>query len=110
MQILIRIELQVIIEPLLVIPVTAFHFAVMPRGLGSDRLVENVKFAAKIIQRMNAFCLLCVSKFSTIVRLNHIRSIPKVKNGTVHKVYGAVAAVLLVGCLYPFGSSCTNSQ
>ena len=91
-----------VVEPLLVVPVAAFYFAVVPGCLGTDRLVDNVKPAAKNIQRMNTICLLCVGKFSAVVRLDHVRRITEVDDRTLHKVYGAVAAVFPV-CVYePF--------
>ena len=97
LQILIRIELQVIIEPLLVVSVAAFHFTVMPRRSRANCFVDDMKLTAKSIQRMNAICLLGVCKLSTVVRLNHLRRITKVNDRTLHKIYRAEAAVLFVG-------------
>lgn len=96
LKILIRIELQEIIKPLLVIPVAALHFPIAPGRLRTDCLVYNVKPTAKNIQRMYAFCLLGVGKFSSVVRLNHAWCIAKVDNRTLHKVYRAVTAVFSV--------------
>ena len=46
---------------------------------------------------MNAICFLRVSKFSAIVRLDHVRRIPKVDDCTLHKVCIRQGTVL---CLY----------
>ena len=64
-------------------PETARNLSVMPGCLWPDRLVDNVKSAAKNIQRMNAVCLLRVGKFSTIVRLDQVWRITKINNCTL---------------------------
>lgn len=92
-EILVGEKLEVIIKAFLVISVAALHLTIMPGRLGTDCLVDNVKPAAKNIQRMHAISLLGMGKFSAVVRLDYVRCIAKVNNRTLHKVYGAVAAV-----------------
>ncbi len=45
---------------------------------------------------MNSIRLLNVGKLPSIVRLDHVRRIPKVTHCTLYKVYRAVAAVLIL--------------
>ena len=90
------------IEAFLVFAVAALHFAVMPGCFGANCLMDNMKSAAKNIQRMDTLCSLRVGKFPAIVCLDYIWRITKVNNCTLHKVYRAVAAGLLVGVNEPF--------
>ena len=96
MQVSIRIELQKIVKSLLVVSVTAFHFAVMPWSLRADRLVLDMKSAAQSIQRVRPACLLGMREFSAVVRLDHVRSISEIADRTLHKVHRRVAAGLLL--------------
>ena len=84
------------IKALLVIAVAAIYLAVMPRGSGPDQLVRHMQLVAQDIQRVYPFCLLGMCEFSAIVRLDHIRSVPKVEDCPLHKIDGAVAAILSV--------------
>ena len=54
LQVVERIELQIVVKPFLIVPVTAFHLAVMPRRSRTDQLVRDVVFVAEYVQRMYA--------------------------------------------------------
>ena len=46
---------------------------------------------------MNTLCLLRMGKLSAIVRLDHIRCIAEIDDRSLHKIHGAITAVLLIG-------------
>ena len=85
-----------IVEALLVVSVTAFHFPVMPGRPGSDRLVLDMEAAAQHIQWMDSIGLLRVGKLTAVIRLDDVRRVTKVNNRSLHKIHGTVAAVFPV--------------
>lgn len=100
--ILIGIESKVIIEPHLSISMVAFYFFIVPWRFGSNPLVCNIQLVAESIQRMYPPVLLCIGEFSAIVRLNHIRHIAKIKDGTLYEVHCGITAVLSICVDKPF--------
>lgn len=108
LQIIVGIEAQVIIEPSLIVSVAAFHLAVMPWRLGSDRLMDDMKLIAKDVQRMNSLCPLCIRKLAAIIRLNQLGCITEVDNGSLYKIHGTVTAVLPVGIQEAFPACFIN--
>jgi hypothetical protein len=79
-------EFQMVVKPFLVIAVTSFHFAVVPRGSGANQLVLDVTGAAEEIEWMDPSCFCKVRKFAAVVRLDHFGSISKESDGSLNEV------------------------
>ena len=57
LQIVERIEAQIVVKPFLIVTVAAFNFAVVPRCPRTENMMMYMITAAKHIKRMNAFSL-----------------------------------------------------
>lgn len=76
-QIFVRVEPQEIVKAFLIVPVAALYFSVMPRRLGTNRLVRNMQLPAQHIQRMHTTCFGGMVKLRSVVCLTfpaHSRS------------------------------------
>ena len=85
-----------VVETFLVISVTSFNLAVVPRSSRTDCFVRNIEMVEESIKVMYSLCFLCVAKFTAIVRLYRFRSIAKVSNSSLHEIYGRITALLSV--------------
>ena len=86
-----------VIESLLVIPVAPLYLAIVPGRGWTECLMLDMQSMAQRIERMNTLCLGCMRKLSTIVCLDPIRGIAKIRNCALHKIYRAIAIIFLVG-------------
>ena len=75
LQIVERIEAQVVIESFMIVSVAALDFAVVPRRARADRFVRDAVFLAKQVQRMHALRLCRVAKLAAVVGLHDLRRI-----------------------------------
>ena len=82
------IEAQMVIEAFLIVSVTSFDFAIMPRSPGTNKLMLDLVTVTEHVKWMNTFCVEEMSKFCTIIRLNDFRSISKEDDCTLCKIYG----------------------
>ena len=74
----------------------SLNLTVVPRSSRANELVFNLVVVTKHIKRMNTFGIEEMGKFCTIIRLYGFRGVSKENNSTLYKIYGGVAAVLLV--------------
>ena len=107
-QIIVGIELQMVIEPFLVISVASLHFTVVPRGSGAYCFVRNAKIIEERIEVMHTFGFGCVVKFASVIRLYRFRSVTKVSNSSLHEIYGRITALLSVGIYKTLSCSLIN--
>ena len=92
-----RIEAQMVIEAFLIVSVTSFDFAIMPRSPGTNKLMLDLVVSAEQVKGMYSLGFGEMSKFHAIVGLNCLWSITEKDDGTFYKVYGGIAAVFLIG-------------
>ena len=105
MQIVERIELQVIVETLLIVSVTALDLTVVPRGARTENVMMDTVFGAEYVEVVNALCFCGMSELTAAVRLNLLRSIAEVDDRSFHKIHGGITALFLI-CVYePFARS-----
>ena len=96
------IEAQIIVKPFLVVPMTPFHFSVMPRCPRSDQFVPDAVSVAKHIQGVDAACFRRMRKLPAVICLQDTRSIAEEQNRPFEKVYGGKVAVFLICIEKPF--------
>ena len=90
LQIVERIEAEVVVKPFLIVTVTAFHFAVVPRCSRPKDVMPYMIMTAKHVKWMNAFRSSSVSEFGPAVCLYFFRSIAEPKNCSFYKVDGGI--------------------
>lgn len=86
LQIVKRIETQVVVKAFLIVSVAAFNLAVMPRRSRSENMMPYMVIVAEQIKRVNAFCFGGVSKFTPTVCLDLGRSITEPSNCSLDKI------------------------
>ena len=94
-----RIELEVLIEALVVVPVRTFHFSVMPGSPGLNQLMlDSILFAEPVqgVQLIQA-CLPGVSELGSVVGLYDLRLIPEIQKGSREEIYRIHSRLLFVG-------------
>ena len=96
MQIVERIETQIVVKPFLIVTVAAFNFAVVPRGSRTKNMMIYVVRVAENIKRMNTFCLNRVGKFRTAVCLYYRGRITEPNNCSLHKINRGKAGMFLI--------------
>ena len=69
------IEAQIIVKPFLVVPMTPFHFSVMPRCPRSDQFVPDAVSVSKHIQGVDAACFSRMRKLPAVICLQDIRRV-----------------------------------
>ena len=62
-------RIQVVVKAFLVVSVTTFNLAVMPRSSRTNSFVRNAKIVEKNIEIMHSLGLLCIAKLTTVIRL-----------------------------------------
>lgn len=77
----------IVVKTLLVIPVAPLHLAVVPWRSRLDEFMCNAVPVTEYIQRMPAACFAKMRKLCAVVRLQDIRSITEVKNGSLNEIY-----------------------
>ena len=87
LQIVHRIEAQVIVESFLLIAMTALDLSVVPWRSRADGFVGNAVFCMKQIQRMHVFRLYRATKLAAIVGLYDLWRIAKEGDCTLHKIH-----------------------
>ena len=85
-----------VVETLLIISVASLDFAIMPRCSWADKLMLDLVTVTEHVKWMNTLGIEEMGKFCTIIRLYGFRGVSKESNSTLYKIYGGVAAVLLV--------------
>ena len=90
LQIVERIETEMIVKPFLIVTVTAFHFPVVPRRSRPKDVMPYTIMTAKHVKWMNAFRFGSVSEFGPTVCLYLFWSIAKPMNRSFDKVNGGI--------------------
>lgn len=110
LQIMERIETQMVIEALLIASVASLDLSVVPRRSGANELVLDLIVIAEYVKGMGALCTNKVGKFRSVVRLNDLWCITKKHDRSLYKIYRRMAAVFLVcvnkslsGCFLDYG-------
>ena len=88
LQVVIRVEAQMIIEAVLVVTVAAFHLSVVPGSSGPDQLVLDLKASAFDIHRMHSIRFLKVCELCAVVRLYDVREVFEIGDRSVDEVHG----------------------
>ena len=88
--------MQIVIEALLIVPVTSLNLSVVPRSSRTNKLVFYLVVSTESIKKMYAFGLGKVGKLRAVIRLNCFGGISKEHNGTFYKIHCGIAAVFLV--------------
>ena len=85
------------IEPLVVLPVAALHFAVMPRGIGSDYLVADAMLLQTHLKKggLVPVCGEAVCELSAVVRLDALNGAGEGFHKVFHKQGRGIGAVFL---------------
>ena len=96
LQIVERIEAQVVIESFMIVSVAALDFAVVPRRSRADRFVRDAVFLAKQVQRVYALRLRGMAKLAAVVGLHDLRRIAEKGDCALHKIHRREAALLLI--------------
>lgn len=86
-----------IVKALLVISVTSFNLAVVPRCPWTNCLMGNMQFGAKAVEGMNPLCFSRICKLTSIVGLYDFRDISEIFNSPFYKINSAVTAYFFVG-------------
>ena len=83
------IELEILIEALVVVPVRTFHFSVMPGSPGLYQLMLDTVPFTKCIQGMKLLnrCLPCICKLAAIICLYDFRLISEIQKRTLKKIH-----------------------
>ena len=87
------------IEPLIVLPVAALHFAVMPWRIGADYLMPDAMLPQMYLKKGGLVPVggKTVGKFGAIVRLDALNGAGESFYKVFHKEGGGISAVLLKG-------------
>ena len=85
------------IEPLVVLPVAALHFAVMPRGIGSDYLVADAMLLQTHLKKggLVPVCGEAVCELSAVVRLDALNGAGEGFHKVFHKQGRGIGTVFL---------------
>ena len=86
-----------IVKTILIVSVAAFYFPVMPRRPWTQYMMFYSKFCTENIERMDALCFHRVCKLTAAVCLYFLWSIAEADNCSLHKIYGGIAAMFLIG-------------
>ena len=73
-----REEFEMIIKPLLVISVAAFHLAVVPGSAGAYQLVGDSTPRAMKVKRVDMVGFCRIGKLAAIIRLDRLRDVAKI--------------------------------
>lgn len=76
-----------IVEAFLIAAMAALYFAIMPRCFWANLFMKNMVFSTEEIKNVNAFRVLAVAKFGSVIRLNGSGRVDKVEDGSLHKVH-----------------------
>ena len=79
-----------VVKPFLIVTVTAFYFAVVPRRSRSKDVMPYMIMTAKHVKWMNAFRFGSMSEFRSAVCLYLFRSIAEPMNRAFDKVNGGI--------------------
>jgi len=104
------IEAQMVVEPFLIVSVASLDLSVMPRRSRTNQLVLDLVTVTEYVKRMRALGIEEVSKFRAVVGLNCLGGVTKKGNGSLHKVYGRIATVFLVGIDKPLSGRFFNHR
>ena len=85
-----------VVEPLLIISVTAFNLAVMTRCSGTDTLMFNTKFFTTDVQDVFLVGIDYVAEFGTIIGLQDLRLVSKVIDSPEQKVISTIATLFFI--------------
>lgn len=87
------------IEPLIVLPVAALHFAVMPWRIGADYLVPNAMLLQTHLKKGGLIPVggKTVCEFSAVIRLDALNGAGEGFHKMFHKQGGGISAVFLKG-------------
>ena len=96
LQVNIRVKAHEVVETLLVVTMAPLDLSVMPGCTGADPLVGDTQLITEDIQRMNTVRLLKVAELGSIIRLENLRPVFEVSNGTLEEVAGREAALFHV--------------
>lgn len=86
-----------IVKALLVVPVAAFHLAVVARCSWTYELVLNAELPAEGVHGMDAVRLPCVSELRAVVGLDDCRNVFEEKDSPSDEIAGGGTALLHVG-------------
>ena len=86
-----------IVKALLVVPVAAFHLAVVARRPWTYELVLNAELLAEGVHGMDAVRLPCVSELRAVVSLDDCRNVLEEKDSPSDEIAGGGTALLHVG-------------
>ena len=82
------VEAQIVVETLLVVSMTSFDLAIVPRRSWTDKLMLDLVTVTEHIKWMNTLGVEEMSKLRPVIRLNDFRSISKEDNCTLYEIYG----------------------
>lgn len=87
------------IEPLIVLPVAAFHLAVMPWRIGTDYLVPDAVLLQTHLEKGGLIPVggEAVGKFGAVIRLDALNQAGEGFHKVFHKQCGGIGAVLFKG-------------
>ena len=94
-----RIELEIFIEALVIVPMRTFHFSVMPGSPGLYQLMLDSILFAEPVQRVKLIqaCLPGVCKFGSVIGLYDLRLIPEIQKGSREEIYRIYSGQFFVG-------------
>lgn len=85
------------IEPLVILPVAAFHLAVVPGSKGPDDLVTNAVGLQMLLEQRRSLLMACepVGKFRTVIRLDAFDGAGEGFDQMFHELSRRIGAVFL---------------